>query len=173
MIARTSEYMENKLPTRKKNRLEKYDYSSVGAYFITVCTLDRKELFWDNSVGAIIDRPQDVPLSLYGKIVDECIKNIFERYEMVSVDYYVIMPDHIHLLIRIHSDKNGRSMVAPTVGNIVRQFKGSVTKRIGRPIWQKSFYDHIVRNSKDYDETVKYIYENPMRWVYENKEGDH
>ena len=169
MVAHTARHMDNKLPTRKKNRLEKYDYSSVGAYFITICTADRKELFWDNSAGKIINCPQDVPLSTYGMIVNDCINNISRRYEMVMVDYYVIMPDHLHLLITIHSDKDGRPMVAPTVGNIVRQFKGSVTKRVGKSIWQKSFYDHVIRNSKDYDETVKYIYDNPACWQYKNK----
>ena len=82
------------------------------------------------------------------------------------------MPDHLHLLIIIHSGVDGRPMVAPTVGNIVRQFKGCVTKRIGKSIWQKLFYDHVIRNSKDYDETVKYIYENPMRWIIKNKQDD-
>lgn len=91
---------------------------------------------------------------------------------MVSVDYYVIMPDHLHLLISIHPDKDGRPMVAPTVGNIVRQFKGAVTKQIGKSIWQKSFYDHIVRNGDDYNETVEYIYQNPMRRQYKNKTND-
>ena len=164
--------MENKLPTRKKHRLEKYDYSSVGSYFITICILDRKVMLWDNSVGASIARPQDVPLSSYGKIVDDCIKKISERYEMVSVDYYVIMPDHLHLLLTIHSDKDKRAMLAPiehhapTVGNIVCQFKGSVTKQIGKSIWQKSFYDHVIRSSDDYDKTVEYIYQNPLRWQY-------
>ena len=164
--------MDNKLPTRKKHRLEKYDYSSPGAYFITICTSQRQELFWDNTVGAIIDRPQDVPLSSCGKIVDDCINNISKKYEMVTVDCYVIMPDHVHLLIAIHPDENGRPMVAPTVGNIVRHFKGSVTKQIGKSIWQKLFYDHVIRNSEDYEETVKYIYYNPLRWQYENKQDD-
>ncbi|MBR6921224.1 MAG: hypothetical protein IKH51_03420 [Clostridia bacterium] len=77
------------------------------------------------------------------------------------------MPDHIHLLLSIRADENGRPMVAPTVSRIVQQLKGYVTKRIGRPIWQKLFYDHIIRSKEDYNEHLKYIYENPMSIQYD------
>lgn len=164
--------MENQINTRKKHRLEKYDYSSVGAYFVTICTAERKQLFWLDPVGASIARPEDVVLSDLGKIVFDGIKNISRVYSAVSVDSYVIMPDHVHLLIRIHCDENGRPMVAPTVGNIVRQFKGYVTKQIGKSIWQKLFYDHVIRNDGDYEDTLKYIYENPIRWQLANRMGD-
>ena len=80
--------MEIEKPRRKKNRLENYDYSSCGAYFITVCTLERRNYFWEN-VGAIIDRPQDVELSLYGEIVNEAISNISSVYPTLSVEDYV------------------------------------------------------------------------------------
>ena len=80
----------------------------------------------------------------------------------MSVDRYVIMPDHIHLLITIHTDERGRPMVAPTVSRVVQQMKGYVTKHIGSSIWQKSFYDHVIRNKEDYETHIKYIYENPF-----------
>ena len=159
--------MEDKLRSRKKNRLDNFDYSSCGAYFITVCTLDRQNYFWDD-VGASIARPQDVVLSDYGKIVDEAINNISRVYPAVKLKYYVIMPDHIHILIEIYTDENGRPMVAPTVSRIVQQMKGYVTKRVGFPIWQKLFFDHIIRNERDYEEHVRYIYENPLKWQFEN-----
>ena len=73
-----------------------HDYSSSGAYFITVCTLELRNYFWKN-VGAIIDRPQDVELSPYGKIVDNAIQNIPSAYPALSLESYVIMPNHIHL----------------------------------------------------------------------------
>jgi len=155
-----------KLPKRKKNRLENYDYSSPGVYFITICTKDRKEYFWDN-VGAAIGRPQDVELSYSGKIVDEAINNIPNIYSNVLVEHYVIMPNHIHLLLSICSDDCGRPMAAPTVSRIVNQLKGYVTKKMGVSVWQKLFNDHVVRNRQDYEEHVKYIYENPMRWYYD------
>ena len=78
------------------------------------------------------------------------------------------MPNHIHLLLTIGSDEYGRPMVAPTMSRVVQQLKGYVAKRIGHSVWQKLFHDHIIRNREDYDEHVKYILENPMRWQYDD-----
>ncbi len=146
--------------------MENYDYSSCGAYFITVCTLERRNYFWKN-VGAIIDRPQDVKLSLYGEIVNEAISNISSVYPALSVESYVIMPNHIHILLRICADECGRPVVAPTMSRVVKQLKGYVSKQVGTTIWQKSFHDHIIRNRKDYEEHLQYICENPIRWGYD------
>ena len=156
---------EKDLPKRKNIRLKNYDYSSSGVYFLTICTAERRNYFWVD-VGATIGRPQDVILSEYGKIVNEAINNISLTYPSIEVDNYVIMPDHIHILLFIRPDEHGRPMVAPTISRVVKQFKGYVTKRIGHPIWQKLFIDHIIRNRNDYEEHVNYIYENPMRWKY-------
>ena len=155
-------------PTRKQNRLNYFGYSTCGAYFLTVCTSKRINYFWleaPSDVGASIARPldlQNISLSKYGKIVDEAVKSISVSYPALSVDRYVIMPDHIHLLITIHTDERGRPMVAPTVSRVVQQMKGYVTKYIGSSIWQKSFYDHVIRNKEDYETHIKYIYENPF-----------
>ena len=73
------------------------------------------------------------------------------------------MPDHIHLLLQINTNKNGRPMVAPTVDRIIKQTKGYITKQIGFSIWQKSFYDHIVRGNNDYKEIWEYIENNPLK----------
>ena len=154
------------LPIRKKNRLEKYDYSSCGAYFITVCTLNRKNYFWKN-VGAIIDRPQNIELSFYGETVNNAIQKITSAYPALSLDSYVIMPNHIHLLLRVYADEFGRPLVAPTISRVIKQLKGIVSKQVGISIWQKSFHDHIIRNLEDYEEHINYIYENPMRWCYD------
>ena len=159
---------ESNQPTRKRNRLENYDYSSSGAYFMTICTKERRNYFWDN-VGATIGRPQDIVLTPYGNIVDEAIKNIPSVYPAIDVDCYVIMPDHIHLLLIIRADEFGRPMVAPTMSRVVQQLKGYVTKRIGHSIWQKLFFDHIIRNHIDYEEHIKYIYENPSSLEYKSK----
>ena len=157
---------EKEFSERKNIRFKNYDYSFPGAYFITICTKTRCNYFWRN-VGATIGRPQDVILSEYGNIVNEAIKNIPLIYPQVSVDCYVIMPDHIHLLLIIHSDEYGRPMVAPTIARVVQQLKGYITKRIGQSIWQKLFVDHIIRNRADYEEHVKYIHENPMMWQFD------
>lgn len=155
--------MEKDLNKRKRNRLENYDYSSVGAYFLTICTENRKNFFW-RSVGATIGRPPIICLSPCGHVVEEAIQNISNIYPSVNVDAYVIMPNHIHLLITISADEYGRPMVAPTMSRIVQQMKGYVSKRIGHSIWQKLFYDHVIRNQNDYDEHLRYIQENPIRW---------
>ena len=151
------------LPKRKSNRLESYDYSSTGAYFVTVCTLKRQNYFW-SKVGTTSGRPPDIELSSCGKIVCEAIQNITIAYPELSVDSYVIMPNHIHLLLRVRADERGRPMVAPTISRVIKQLKGYVSKQIGKTIWQKSFYDHIIRDREDYEEHLKYIYENPVRW---------
>ena len=146
--------------------MENYDYSSCGAYFITICTLGRKNYSWKN-VGAIIDRPQNVELSTHGKIVDDAIQNITSAYPSVSLESYVIMPNHIHILLRVCADEYGRPMVAPTMSRVVKQLKGTISKQIGTGIWQKSFYDHIIRNREDYEEHLRCIYENPKCWYYD------
>ncbi len=145
--------------------MENFDYSLPGACFVTVCTHGRENIL--SNVGAIIDRPPEIILSPYGKIVEDAINNISKTYPALSVENYVIMPNHIHLLLFIHADENGRPMVAPTVSRIVQQMKGYVTKRIGRSIWQKSFHDHVIRGGDDYVEHQKYILDNPMKWQFD------
>jgi REP element-mobilizing transposase RayT len=154
----------NDLPNRKHIRIEDYDYSTPGAYFITICTANREKIFW-NDVGADIIRPQNAPLSTLGRIVEQGIFQIAEHYENVVVDKYCIMPDHIHLILRIKSDLDGRMISAPTVSTVVGSMKRWVSKQIGRPIWQKSFYDHGIRNQHDYQEIWEYIENNPLKYV--------
>lgn len=152
-----------KSPKRKNIRLKSYDYSSAGVYLLTVCTKNRIRYLWNN-VGAPIGRPQNELLSRYGMIVDTAINKITEKYSAVSVDNYSIMPDHIHLLVQIHSI-DGRPLAAPTTSTIINQMKGWVTKQIGFSIWQKSFHDHIIRNEHDYLEALKYIEYNPYKYI--------
>ena len=148
---------------RKKNRLKNYDYSQPNTYFITVCTEKRKNMFWAN-VGASIARPEDVRLSEYGKIVEKYIRDIPNHYGAITVDHFVIMPNHIHLLFQIHTNQDGRALLAPTVSTAIAQMKGVITKKIGHSIWQKSFHDHVIRNKKDYELIWNYIEGNPMKW---------
>ena len=148
------------LPKRKPNRL---DYSQPNAYFITICTKNKEMLFWEN-VGASIARPEDVRLSKYGKIVVEAIEKISKIYPVITVDNYVVMPNHIHLLLQIHSDSSGRAMLAPTISIVIQQMKGYATKKIGRSIWQKLFHDHVIRDEKGYLKIWNYIEGNPSKW---------
>ena len=151
------------LPKRKANRLAEYDYSAPGAYFITFCTKDKACILWD-TVGASIARPKKVPLSAYGMIVDEAVRQIPMRYPVISLDQYVVMPNHVHLLLQIHTDIHGQRLEAPSVSMVIQQLKGAVTKRIGYSIWQKLFHDHVIRNERDYQEIWKYIDNNPVLW---------
>ena len=141
--------------------MENYDYSSYFAYFITICTLRRKNYFWKN-VGAIIDRPQNVELSPYGKIVDEAIQNISSAYSTVSLESYVIMPNHIHILLRVCADEYGRPLVAPTMSRVVKQLKGLVSKQVGISIWQRSICD-ISTKTQCVGTTTSYTQRN--RWM--------
>lgn len=113
---------------RKQTRLKEYDYSRNGAYFITICTKDKKCLL--GSVGATIGRPVQTVLSKYGQIVENVILDIPNHYKNIFVDKYVIMPNHIHLILFIKNDE-GRAMHAPTISKIIQQMKGVVTKKVG------------------------------------------
>ena len=152
------------MPKRKQNRLLNYDYSSPGCYFITVCTKNKEHLFGKVVVGASIARPYEMILSDYGKTVKIAIEKIPDYYSSVAIDNYVIMPNHIHLLLQIKATGIGRPMVAPTVSQIVQQLKGSVTKQIGFSPWQKTFHDHIIRDKADYDNIWNYIEYNTLKW---------
>ena len=150
---------------------------------ITICTQNKEHLLSqivlkDSFVGTgVPDGPQEskgifVELTEYGKIADKYINQLNDFYENISVDDYVIMPDHIHLLLIIQNDLNGRPMAAPTISQIVNQMKGYVSKQIGQPIWQKSFFDHIIRDEKDYNLHLKYIRENPLKWYFNGEDHD-
>ena len=153
------------LNQRKPNRIPEYDYNQNGAYFVTICTQDRKKIL-SNIVG---DDAHIVPKP-YGIIAEKYIRNVPE------IKKYVIMPDHIHMIINL---ENG-SMWASTpteikpqhnrISSIVRSIKILVTKEIGTAIFQRSYYDHVIRNQRDYDEIWQYIENNPMKWVMEKRE---
>ena len=154
---------------RKQNRLPEFDYSQNGAYFITICTRGKQKIFWiddksQNSVGADIIRPHD-KLNDLGLIVECAIEQITEYYPNTMIDKYVIMPNHVHILMRIENDEfNGRIISAPTISIIIGQMKRWVSKQIAYPIWQKSFHDHVIRNEADYQRIWQYIDTNPVKW---------
>ena len=130
----------------------------TGTWFV-------KDGFPIRFVGAIIDRPKNVPLTNLGIIAQRSIENIPKYYPAISVDHYVIMPNHIHLLLQINTDVNGRSMIAPTISTVVRLMKGTVSKQAGFTVWQKGFYDHVIRNGNDYQDIWNYIEGNPSKWA--------
>ena len=157
--------MENHLPQRKSPRLKNYDYSTTGAYFITICTHNRKMLF--APVGAD---------SISARMIERTFIETIAQYRGVESPIYVVMPNHFHA---INTIKRADIESAPTVSNIVQSFKRystieythMVKEGLLAPfdsrIWQRSFYDHIIRNRDDYDQIYKYIYENPKRWSFD------
>jgi REP element-mobilizing transposase RayT len=149
------------LPTRKLNRLKNYDYSQNGYYFITICLKDRHELLWSPCVGARIARPS---LSDIGEIVKHAIDNIPRIYKSVIVEIFVNMPTKPHIIL-IMGVVPGRAMRAPTISTVINQMKGYVSKQIGYSIWQKLFYDHVIRNEADHRRIWQYIDENPSRYA--------
>ena len=150
-------------PKRKKNRLECYDYSQDGAYFITICTEDKQCI-----LSRIIPSQKEyesptVQLTEAGRLIEREIGRLNETYTSLSVDNYVIMPNHLHLLIMLESpDLKETNRVQ--LKRAINQFKGSVSKKIGRSIWQKGYHDHIVRDDRDYERRWLYIEDNPRRW---------
>ena len=146
-------------PIRKRNRLKDYNYSANGMYFITICTKDRK-----NILSSITQSPTTVMLTEYGQIVLDAINGIHEYYPNVFVEKYVIMPNHVHLLLSVDSE-GGRLLIAPTVSRVIKQLKSYVTKSVGFPLWQNSFYDHIIRDENDFLTKYRYIDTNPANWL--------
>ena len=156
--------MDN-VPVRKRNRLENYDYSQPGAYYVTICTLGHQP-FGVINLGS--GRPEAAPTSLMqlsplGKIVEAEITRLSHIYDGVYVDSYIVMPNHVHMIIVIRSN-SGRAQPAPTVSRMIQQWKGAISKKTNNPIWQKGFYDKIIRNNDDYQRIVWEIRNNPATW---------
>ena len=177
---------EKTLPKRKELRIKQHDYSSTGAYFVTICVKDRKPilsaLIQSVGVGAH-DDPQNaavssaepqIRLTAVGRIVE---KNLLssENIPGVKIDRYVIMPDHIHAIIFLDSEqyikrKDGSSR-APTPTNemlphVISTFKRFCAKEIGNNVFQRGSIEHIVRDKEDYETRASYISANPARRYY-------
>lgn len=175
--------MDNKssLHNRRSIRLKGYDYSSPGAYFVTIVTHGRLPI-----LGKLISG--EIQLSILGRIIEECWQEIPSHFPLVSLDAYVIMPNHLHGIVNINDDhietaKNGlpnpiknnkSSQNVPqqqSLGAIIGLYKSSATKRIRQrqiyypnPIWQRNYYEHIIRNEEDYEQIFDYIQANPLNW---------
>jgi len=157
---------------RRTMRLAGYDYSQTGAYFITICSQNRDCLF-----GEI--RDSDMRLNGYGVIVrDEWVKSSGIRKE-IKLDEFVVMPNHIHGIVWIRNavGANGRSplhrtnMGSKTLSSFVAGYKSTVTKQInglrrlpGVPVWQRNYYEHVIRGEMELNRIRQYIMENPLKW---------
>lgn len=145
------------LPNRKPNRLKGYDYAGSGAYFITICTKGRKCILFRIPVGNAALGVPKIELTALGKIVEEHLRL------MPGMDKYVIMPNHVHLIV-VKNEIRGTGF--PTsVSEDIRALKSVVSRAVGCSIWQKSFYDHIIRDEEDYITKAAYIENNPCKWM--------
>ena len=146
---------------RKPLRIPKFDYAAPGAYFVTICTKNRQQCLGTVVVGADAHIGPRVELSEYGKIVEKYMQRI------PGIGKYVIMPNHIHMIIEILTEEGSMWASTPTqsVSQRVRSFKTLVSKEIGVSLWQRSFYDHVIRSEAEYLEIWQYIDENPAHWA--------
>src|SRR6266496_138913 len=151
---------------RRSIRLQNYDYTKAGAYFVTLCTVGRQSIF-----GEVAD--SEIELSDLGSAVIECWTEIPEHYPSVDVDAFTAMPNHVHgiLIIRDWYDlvdaSQGFTARKPSLGSVVGSFKSAATKRInelrgtpGEPVWQRNYYKHIIRDERELDHIREYIYYN-------------
>ena len=142
--------------------MQNFDYSRTGSYFITICTKDRKNIF--GAVGAD---------SISARMITRTFSETIKQFNGVESPIFVVMPNHFHAIINLtRTDMES----VPTVSDIVQSFKRYSTVEYAKmvkqgllppfdkQIWQRSFYDHIIRNRDDYNEVYKYIYENPKHW---------
>ncbi|MGB8981206.1 MAG: transposase [Anaerolineales bacterium] len=169
---------------RRSIRLKQYDYTQPGGYFVTIVTCHRDCLF-----GEIVN--ERMQLNEFGCIADECWRAIPDHFPNVELGAYVIMPNHMHGIIVItdRADQNGMATnsspfvgaqhAAPlqepnvkpgSLGAFVRSFKSAVTRRLGRElnatgIWQRNYYEHVIRNHADWDRIQRYITSNPSLWA--------
>ncbi len=160
---------ESKSHHRRSIRVRGYDYSQAGAYFVTICAKNREFVF-----GKIIDT--EMRLNDTGRIVQECWNDLPSRFAGIELDAFVTMPNHIHGIIiivgaRLALPKAGAASSAPTLGDIIRAFKSisainvnRMLSRSGQSLWQRNYYEHVIRNEKSLNKIHEYIIHNPLRW---------
>ncbi len=163
---------------RRSIRLKNYDYSQPGAYFITICTHNRQNLF-----GEIVDG--EMILNEFGKIVYNEWLNTANIRPNIIVDEFIVMPNHLHGILIIVDNCRGTLQRAPamerfgqptsnSIPTIIRLFKSACTKQINiirqspaNPVWQRNYYEHIIRNENELDRIREYIINNPLKWSFD------
>ena len=135
----------------------------VGNAVLGVPQTNAKNDISTNPVGNAVLGVPNVKLTHYGKATEKIILQMQNFYENINIDCFVIMPNHLHLIISINDSGVPRT-AHPTVSRFIGTMKRFINKDIGENIWQKSFYDHIIRDDEDYSIKRKYIDENPLKW---------
>lgn len=157
-------------PSRKPNRIKEYDYGQQGCYFITICTQNRLRLF-DPEVGndpCVVPYANDKPQN---RLIRNWLVKLQETYSNMYIEKYAIMPDHLHILLTIQERHAGRSLPdmvrffkTMTTNAYIRGVRDGSLQPFAGKLWQKSYYDHIIRNQQDYNEVCEYIDNNPLAW---------
>ena len=153
------------LPKRKRLRLREYDYSSSGAYFVTICVQDGQSILGRICDGAMI-------LDAAGEIVDRYWKELVLHYPTIALDSFVVMPNHVHGIIFLQpEDARTGLRPVPTLSDIVHAFKTFSANEInrqqgvrGQPVWQRGFYERVVRDDEELNRIRQYIQDNPAQW---------
>ena len=148
---------------RRSIRLTHYDYAQAGCYFVTLCAVNRECVFGEILAG-------EMHLNELGVLVQhEWLQTPVLRPN-VSLGEWVVMPNHFHGIVQIDEER-GCIQYAPTVkspsqtlGAIIRGFKAAVTRQAHRPVWQRNYWEHIIRHQQSYDEITTYIANNPAQW---------
>lgn len=157
------------LPKRKDVRLKNYDYSANGAYYVTVCTHNRAKLF-GTIVGATLRGRPNRP----DKMIEKWVLELENKFDNLKIDKYIIMPDHIHLLISVSDNLTGDHTGSPlpfvidwfktmTTNEYIRGVKNGIYPPFDKHIWQRNYFEHVVRCEQDYEEIWRYIEENPLK----------
>jgi putative transposase len=153
------------VPARKPLRLRFLDYSVAGVYFVTVCTHMRRRI-----LGEIVD--DQLVLSAAGRIVGQQIEQVPKRLPGVNVVSFIVMPNHAHVLIHLHAEADGRARQASPLRAVVGGFKSGSAREInvlrrtpGLPVWQRGYYDHVIRDEEDLERAREYIEQNPIQWA--------
>jgi REP element-mobilizing transposase RayT len=151
------------MQARKRNRKNGFDYTTNAIYFLTVCCANRNSYF-----GSIEN--DEMQLNEYGKVAEQQIEWLVQRYSYMVMHHFVVMPNHVHLLIEIAEQEVEHTLLKiKSVSQLVGAFKTTTSKIIHRMgnvefYWQRSFHDHIVRTSESYNRIYDYISDNPRRW---------
>ena len=153
-------------PVRKHIRIQNYDYNNPGYYFITICTHNKSKILCDIVGTGLPDGPH-ITMFEYGEIVKKQLDIMSRFYEDMILEKYIIMPNHLHLLLHItgqfepslqHSPANAK------VSKFVGTLKRFTNRKIGRNIWQSRSHDHVIHGEMDYQKIWMYIETNPLRW---------
>ena len=156
------------LPTRKNLRLKDFDYTSAGAYFVTICAHHKQTVFGQIKSGV-------VELNPYGQLAERVWRDLPEHFPDIRLDEFIVVPNHVHGVVFIDSERARHASPlrqrASNLGKVIGAFKSATTRLINRArttpgaaLWQRNYYEHVIRNEASLSEIREYIANNPLKW---------